>query len=624
MDIVMKNKGVLVVLIYLLLLSTEVFSQSEDSTNSFKEGAQGFDRVIDNLDYKNTDIRDVIRSLATMYDLNIFIDNSINFNVTLHLSNVKVYDIIDFIVREHKLRLEETGSILKILPAEVAPPKPKEVFVEYENGLLSVDFKNEEIEAAMRYVAQKSGETILLDKYASGKITGLLQKVPFDIGLKGLLDNNGFLLDKNKDIYTVKPAEEPFTEGEGKAVRSRSHYVQVEDSLISMDVQNATFNQLVQEAARKLDKNIFIYGKLDGSISARVEGLLFEDFLNFLFQGSNYTYKVNDSVYLIGDKSVKGISSSELIKLDYLKTDVLEKLLPQSFAEKAELKYVTEQNGVMVIGTNNIISDIKDYIKKIDRPSPQILIEALVIDFNNSKLRDISVNAGYNKEVQTDTSHGFINKLLPGIDLLFNSQTLNRFIDKAGNFLGVANVGKLPDDFYMQIKALESEGMAQIRSRPQIATLNGYPADISIGQTQYYKLVTRTPYRDPSQIYLSETETFQTIEANVSLKITPWVSASGEITAEIHPEFRTPVGSFNSQVPPTIQSRSLNSTVRLRDGETIVLGGLIRTAVEESTEGVPIIRDVPLIGFLFESKNYNKYREELIIYVTPHLYYMDE
>jgi type IV pilus assembly protein PilQ len=458
-----------------------------------------------------------------------------------------------------------------------------------------VDFKNEPVDDAMRLVAQKSGSTILLDKYVSGRINGLLQKVPFEVGLRHLLENNGFLIDKNKNIYTVKPAEEPFTEGEGKSIRSRGgRYVQVEDSLISIDVHNVTFNQLVQEAARKLDKNIFIYGNLDGSISAHVCGLLFKDFLNLLFQGSNYTFKVQDGVYLIGDKTVKGLSSSELIKLDYLKADALEKLLPQSFAAKAEIKYVTEQNGVMVIGTHNIIKDIKEYIKQIDQPSPQILIEALVIDFNTSKFREISVKAGYSNAAQTDTSGSFINQLLPGIDLLFNSKTINRFIDKAGNFMGVANVGKLPDDFYMQVKALESEGMAHIRSRPQIATLNGYPAEISIGQTQYYKLVTRTPYRDPTQVYLSETETFHTIEANVSLKITPWVSASGEITAEIHPEFRTPVGSFNAQVPPTIQTRSLNSTVRLRDGETIVLGGLIRTVVEENTVGLPYIRHMPV------------------------------
>lgn len=621
----MKNVGFIVVIIYLLSIINNVLAQKADSIKNSHDNNEGFNQVINNLDFKDTDIRDVIRSLATMYDLNIFIDNSIANKVTLHLSHVKVYDIIKFIVEENNLRLVETEYILKILPAEIPPPKPKEIFIEYEEGLLSVDFKNEPVDDAMRLVAQKSGATILLDKYVSGRINGLLQKVPFEVGLRHLLENNGFLLDKNKNIYTVQPAEEPFTEGEGKSIRSRGgRYVQVEDSLISIDVHNVTFNQLVQEAARKLDKNIFIYGNLEGSISARVEGLLFQDFLNFLFQGSNYTFKIQDGVYLIGDKTVKGISSSELIKLDYLKADALEKLLPQSFTAKAEIKYIIEQNGVMVIGTNNIIKDIKDYIKQIDQPSPQILIEALVIDFNTSKLRNISIKAGYSNAAQADTSGGIINQLLPGIDLLFNSKTINRFIDKAGNFMGVANVGKLPDDFYMQVKALESEGMAQIRSRPQIATLNGYPAEISIGQTQYYKLVTRTPYRDPTQVYLSETETFHTIEANVSLKITPWVSASGEITVEIHPEFRTPVGSFNAQVPPTIQTRSLKSTVRLRDGETIVLGGLIRTVVEENTVGLPYIRHLPLIGGLFESKNYNKYREELIIYITPHLYYMDE
>ncbi len=585
----------------------------------------GLEKEIKNFDFKNADFRDVVRSLATKYNLNIFVDNSISAKVTLHLSNVKVYDAIKFIVEENNLRMIHTGNIIKILRKEVPPPSPKVLIVEYENEQLTVDFKNDKISDAMYIISQKSGKTILLDKYVSGNINGYLQKVSFETGLRQLLENNGFRLQKNKGIYVVQPMEDMFSKGEGKNVKSRgSLYLQVEDSLITMDVQEAVLKRIVQEAARRLEKDIFIYGNIEGKISARVEKINFDELLNLIFQGSNYTYKIQNGIYLIGDKSVKGISTSELVKLDYLRADNIVNMLPQSLLAKAEIKIVTEQNGAMVVGTKSVINEIKEYINRIDKPSPQILIDALVIDFSKGRSKDISIDAGYSRQAKADTGGLGIDKILPGLDILFNSNVLNRWIDDAGNYLGIGKIGKLPDDFFLQIKALETEGIIQVRSRPQIATLNGYPADISMGQTQYYKIKSTTPYRDPTQVIFSETEQFKTIEANITLKITPWVSASGEITCEIHPDFKTPVGAFDPEIPPTIQSRALNSTVRLKDGETIVLGGLIQTIFEESESGLPIIKDIPLIGEFFKSKNYNKERNELIIYVTPHLYYMDE
>jgi type IV pilus assembly protein PilQ len=109
----------------------------------------------------------------------------------------------------------------------------------------------------------------------------------------------------------------------------------------------------------------------------------------------------------------------------------------------------------------------------------------------------------------------------------------------------------------------------------------------------------------------------------VSLEITPWVSSSGEVTAEIHPEFNTPVGSFNSEVPPTINSRVLDSTVRLKDGETIILGGLIQDVESVKLNKIPILGDIPIIGKLFSNRQTDKSKSELIIFITPYVFYGD-
>ena len=140
----------------------------------------------------------------------------------------------------------------------------------------------------------------------------------------------------------------------------------------------------------------------------------------------------------------------------------------------------------------------------------------------------------------------------------------------------------------------------------------------------YFLLTTTTPLQSPNQIVTQETQRFEEIEANVLLKITPWVSASGEVTAEIHPEFNTPIGQFNADVPPTISRRVLDSTVRLKDGETIILGGLIQEAETENINKVPILGNIPLIGRLFRNKSTSVTKSELVIFITPHVFYGDE
>ena len=608
------------------ILFTYLFTLAQDTKLT---NLNDNDIIVEQLDFKDADIRDVVRLLATKYNLNIFIDNSISKRITLHLVNESVLNILKFITSENNLRLIHEGNIYKILPPPPPVEKPKDIKVEVKNGLLTVDLENDDLHKVMKVIAEKSGKTILIEKSARGKISGFIQNIPFEIGLRSLLENNGFRLRKRNNIYWVERDIISYQNGKSsKSGSKRGFYLIIEDSTISLDVQEASINQIIQEAAQQLNKNIFIYGKIEGQISARATGLSFIELLDLIFQGTDYTYKLQSNIILIGNKSVKGIATSEMIRLNYLKAEKVVELLPKNFKGKVELNPIIEQNGIMIIGTRNVIDEIKKYIKMIDKPSPQVLIETLVIDLDDSNIRDISLEAGYESKQSSDTSLSIgnlrVNSILPGIDMIFKGKTMNNIIDQAGNLFGISRIGHLPDDFYIKVKALESKGYLQVHSRPQIATLNGYEADITIGTTQYYKLKTKIPFRDPNQIYVSETEQFKTIEANITLKIIPWVSASGEITVEIHPEFRTPVGQFSPEIPPTIQSRSLNSTVRLRDGETIVLGGLVQNSVEKYSNGLPLISDIPLIGNLFKSQGRTVRKKQLLIYVTPHLYYGDE
>ena len=102
------------------------------------------------------------------------------------------------------------------------------------------------------------------------------------------------------------------------------------------------------------------------------------------------------------------------------------------------------------------------------------------------------------------------------------------------------------------------------------------------------------------------------------------MTESGDVNAEIRPEFSTPVGVLDPGVPPTINTRQLETTVRLRDGETIILGGLIQESQMTEQSMIPILGRIPLIGRLFRSRKTSRRKSELVIYITPHVFYGDE
>ncbi|MGB2869558.1 MAG: hypothetical protein WBD36_13970, partial [Bacteroidota bacterium] len=273
-----------------------------------------------------------------------------------------------------------------------------------------------------------------------------------------------------------------------------------------------------------------------------------------------------------------------------------------------------EHNGVVVISSNDVIAQAEEFFKQVDKPVAQVLIEAIVVDFDRTKGFELGVNAGYKGSGDTSVS-ARSDLLIPGLDVSFTGADLQNALQ------GVVKVGKLPSNFFLNLKALEQKGIANVKSRPLIATINGSPASLSIGTTQYFLLKTTTPYRDQTQVLFQESQNFQTIEADVKLEITPYVGADGQITVDIKPDFRTPVGTFSSTVPPTINRRAMSSTLVMREGETIVLGGLIQESETENRTQTPILGSIPFLGYLFSSTTHSTSKSELMIYVTPHISY---
>lgn len=574
------------------------------------------------LSMKNVDLRDVFRGIAHEHNLNLFVDNSIEKKITIRLSNLPVIEVLSFLCQQNGLFLTQQGGIFRIetAPEPLSSPVPKPS-IEIAAGLLTADLQGEELADIIRAIVEADEINIVIRRGVSGPVSGMLKKVPLIAGLKTLLANNGFSLREREGIYHI---DRTGMEGGGNGKTGAAFWVQVDEGLVTLDVVDATIAHVIREIGIQSKTNLITYQLPEGNITAKFNGLSIQESFNYLFKGTPVTYREQGGVFVIGNKETSGIASTKLLRLDHLRADALLELIPEPLKENTIIQVVKEHNGIMVMGTNDLILEVENFVSEVDHPTPQILIEALVVDFTDTDLFSLGVEFGLNEELATAQAGGAYQFGDGGLTVAGDGAALSDVLSPLGNMFGLKGIGKLPADFYFRIDALSAEGKAHIRSRPQISALNGHPASISIGTTQYFILEANTPYPATRDVYVQSSQRFESIEANVKLEVIPWVSASGEVTAEIHPEFSTPVGNFDPEVPPTINSRVLDSTVRLKDGETIILGGLITDEQVVNYNKVPFFGSIPLLGHLFRSRSHDTRKTELVIFITPHVFYGDE
>lgn len=277
----------------------------------------------------------------------------------------------------------------------------------------------------------------------------------------------------------------------------------------------------------------------------------------------------------------KGIVKTVMLK--HLPSQKVSELILKLFP-KLKASAGLHSNTLVLKGKTSIVKEAEDLVGKIDHPTPQVLIEAQVIELSQSGSQRLGFL--YGKEAGT---FSFIT-------------------DK------VTGKTEPSDNLLTTLHLLIGEGQAQIKASPRIATLDDHEAIINIGN--------RIPYAVPYTSTSGGTQwTVDYIDAGVKLKITPRIGDDGQITSFIQPEVSsisewrtTSAGDF-----PVISTRNASATLRVKDGETIIIGGLISEAQRENVSKVPVLGYIPIIGLLFQNKNAETAKSEIVFLITPHL-----
>tara|TARA_B110000091_G_C13780517_1_gene460937 strand:+ start:140 stop:1018 length:879 start_codon:yes stop_codon:yes gene_type:complete len=286
-------------------------------------------------------------------------------------------------------------------------------------------------------------------------------------------------------------------------------------------------------------------------------------------------------------------------------------LIPKSIKEGIDIAVDIEQNAFIVDGNAQKIEAFKAFLKTIDKPVPVILIEVMIIEVSNSNSVSVGLDLGLGENPTEDNG-----AIFQGTNLTLGAASINKIIGGFNGF-GSLNVGKVTENFYAKIEALETNGDLKIHSTPKLSTLNGHQATLSRGQRSYYA-VTQTNTIGTQNPLISNVKNYLPIDADLSIGIRPLVSGDGNITLNIN----VLQSSFNGEridpdAPPGMDSREFTSTIRVKDKDVIILGGIEETSKNSSGSGVPFLARIPLIKYFFSKRTRTASKSKLSILIKP-------
>lgn len=239
------------------------------------------------------------------------------------------------------------------------------------------------------------------------------------------------------------------------------------------------------------------------------------------------------------------------------------------------------QNALVVTGDARAQRIASQFVKSLDVPSPQVLFEVRVADIEpRNDQSDVGIQFG-------------------GYDLT------GQPISGAATYAFARNSVAIN----ARLNALVSTGHAEILATPKLVTLNNKEADLLIGET--YPVVYYDARIGGQQV--------QFVDIGVKLRLTPTIGADGSVTAELHPEYSA-IESFVGGYP-VLANRKIDSTLRVQNDQTIVLGGLIRDVDSETISKLPGLSNIPLLGKIFQNRQSTRQRDEVVFLITPHVLY---
>ena len=543
------------------------------------------------LDFVDTPIAEVVRSISLAYNTPVLVDDALDFKVTFHLDGVGVLDALTALCSAHGLELVQQESVFHVRRTQV---RGEHEFT-LRDSLVSLSVKDKEVGEFVREFALNSGLNILAAPGLEGRITGDLRSLPAEDAFRSIMSAHGFRVWREGAILRVDSGKA------GKQAREASDKIQIfkDGDLYSAEVNDGDLAQALNVLAEVAELNLALYGDIRESMRLKLHAVTLETLIESLFKGRRYSFALEGKTLYVSEGGThKALSASKLYPLRHVHSEralaYLGKFAPSPNFVATEIK---EQNALLLGGSHFEIQMAVDLLKQIDIPALQVTLSCIVVEFKRGRGFEIGLHSGATrKTAERDLgARGYFD-------------FMNTDFSVAGAF---GKIGLLPDRFELELASLEENNQAEVLARPRLTTLNGNKAELNVTNTVYYLVSQVSADGYPITDYRSFND-------GISLELTPSVTQEGRITLEVSPEIKS-AGRSSGDGPRDISTRNLKTMVVLKDGETLCLGGLIRKSKSEVRSAVPFLGSIPLLGRLFSYTSEEEEENELAIFITPHV-----
>ncbi|MGB7567863.1 MAG: secretin N-terminal domain-containing protein [Chitinivibrionales bacterium] len=372
-------------------------------------------------------------------------------------------------------------------------------------------------------------------------------------------------------------------------------------------VQNADVRSVLKQLSEYSGVDIVLHEKVAGNITLSVTHKTWKEILAIVCKIAQLT-PVRESSYIFvvpsedyqkeqlsnataeQQEQTLGTLKREVIQLKNVPAEEMKASIGTLLSTRGKITVVQHNNALIIFDTEDNIASIKKTIKQLDVETDQVSISCKIIQVSSSVLRNLGVQWGYFDQMNGTAVSA---QHLPGTGVL--TQALER-----------ATYGVLGSDkFSLTLEYLFQNSKTEVVAQPQITTLDNKEAKIFMGSQ------VPVTYRD---------ESFNTvvkmIDAGTELTVTPHITGDKRLMLDLKPKKSsyTMVGG-----QPVINEQSAATNVVVTDGETVVIAGLTSNETVVTDEGIPILKDIPLIGNLFKRSSKSNDKNDLIVFVTPHI-----
>ncbi|MBI5710322.1 MAG: type IV pilus secretin PilQ [Candidatus Eisenbacteria bacterium] len=403
----------------------------------------------------------------------------------------------------------------------------------------------------------------------------------------------------------------------------------------SIDVEGADIRTVCRAVAEFSHRNIVVGVNVSVKVKISLHNVGWQEALRTILRSNGLDYVEENGILRVDDMSKLYQESVEretarakaaemvaletrIVKLNYANASELTAALQGSLTRRGTVLVERRTNSLIINDVPGSVEKVEKMAMDLDSTTPQIEITAKLVDVDVEALRDIGIEWAIGRESKfykmEDPASGKFDKPVqlppvhPGNDQNqdFNPSQETGIADPATRL--TYGLFKNAIGLEAQLQMLEQNRKANIISNPRITTVDNREAKILVGQK--IPLIVQDVAGNPvSQL--------QTI--GIQLKVTPHLTADKKIIMDLHPEVSDLSTQSTVQGGVIINTSEADTRVMVDDGQTAVIGGLIRTNEGEVRRGTPFLKDLPLLGFLFRSNTTIHQNRELIIFVTPRL-----